>query len=66
MIIPSASSIFNLRIDSRHCGHVIKTEKNEMNNSVPRAGKADTDRSLDKDKSRSKMFSQVNLFTHSI
>ena len=45
---------------------IIKTEKNEMNNSVPRAGKADTDRSLDKDKSRSKMFSQVNLFTHSI
>lgn len=39
---------------------IIKTEKNEMNNSMPRAAKADNDRTLDKDKSRSKMFSQVN------
>lgn len=39
---------------------IIKTEKNEVNNSVPRAAKADTERTLDKEKSRSKMFSQVN------
>lgn len=38
---------------------IIKTEKEEVNNTLPRAAKADTDRTLDKDKSRSKMFSQV-------
>ncbi|CAO1386733.1 unnamed protein product [Diamesa tonsa] len=37
---------------------IIKTEKSEMNNSLPRAAKADTDRTLEKDKTRSKMFSQ--------
>lgn len=38
---------------------IIKTEKEEVNHTLPRAAKADTDRTLDKDKSRSKMFSQV-------